>query len=365
MASTTISASPDVLFIDTGSGETSGTAEIAYDSPDPVVMWQRVNLGFWKRLNLFKLVEVGTKDADHRGKFVSDPLAPGDFMQYRIYTDAAIDPNLVPDNQYAYIEARIAALLLKPDPSDWIRDGNADVGGTFFFRQIATPPILTTIRAEISQDPPFTDKFGQLQFKNVVASALSVLSTNHLLELKPLLPGTPHFCAFRLSDAKGRWFYLEEKPVTLKRRVSVWIDSLYVDNDGDPLGRGEASFNITTYEGDKEIDQIAFGNDAYEVTDGQTVPLNHLIVLGPKQITPANHAVGINAAGTEYDGWLESDEHADTWGYPPDLRRQLDFPAGRFVEQVNDQAFTVPAVPGSVNDDFQFTVNGRYSVDYS
>jgi len=362
MASTFITATPGVLFIDAGAGQMAGTSRIDYDSLDPVVIWHRFNLGTWTRLNLFKL--VGTKNADHKGRFQTDPLTPGDLRQYRMYQDAAIDPNLVSDAQFTYRQVDIQAFVLQPDARDWIRDGNTQVGGTFYFRQIATPPRLTTIRAEVSPFPPFTDKYGQLQFKAPEQVLQSFLTTNHVFELKPLLPGTPYYATFRMSDSKGNWYYVFEKFITLQRKVTVALDSIYIDNDGDPFSSGEASFSVKVYEGDNQIDEVAFGDDEFSVTDGQTVAITHQTVVGPKQVTQASYSIGLNASGTEYDGWLESDEHADTWGSPPDLKRQLDFPAGRFVEQMTNQAFSVEAIPGSVDDDFRFTVKGRYSVEY-
>lgn len=362
MSDTTLTATPAVLFINVGAGQATGTAMIDYKSIYPIVMWQRLNLATWSKINLFKL--VGTADADTIGSFTTDPMRPGDLLEFRAYVDGT-DPNAGPNDRARFEHAQVQALVSKPDRQPWITDQTTDVGGTFYSRLIATPPLITTVHAEIGLAPPVAGTFGELTFSAVVASTDSVLRSVHQIELTPLMAGTLYFCTLRLSDQKGNWFYLEESLVTLQRTVTVDIDSVFINNDGDPGGAGEAEFWITTFEGDSQVDQIHFGDDEFDILTGSSVPVNRQLVLGPTAVSATNHDIGINAAGTEYDGWFESDEHANTWGHPPDLRRQLDFPAGRGVEQLTNHAFSVSAIPGSVDDDFQFTVQGHYSVQYT
>lgn len=363
MSDTTLTATPDVLFINVGAGQSTATSTIDYKSIYSIVMWQRLNLGIWSKVNLFKV--VGTADADTAGSFTTDPLRPGDLLEFRAYIDDWADPNAAPNDRARFEHAQAQALVSKPERQPWITDQTTDVGGTFYARLIATPPMITTVHAEIGLAPPVAGTFGELTFSGVVASADSVLKSVHAIELTPLLAGTLYFCTLRLSDQQGNWFYLEESALTLQRTVTVDFDSVFINNDGDGGGVGEAEFWITTFEGDSQVDQIHFGDDEYEILTGSAVPLNRQVVLGPTAVSAANHDVGINAAGIEYDGWFESDEHADTWGHPPNLRRQLDFPAGSGVEQLTNHAFGVSAIPGSVGDDFTFTVQGHYSVAYS
>lgn len=363
MSDTTITASPAVLHIDVGAGVRTGTSTIEYKSIYPVTMWQRLNLSFWTPVNLFSI--VGTAEADTVGSFSTDALRPGDLVEYRAYIDDGANPNGPRNDRARFEQAQVQALVKDPTRQDWITDQSTETGGTYYGRLLATGPLITTVHAEISPAPPSTGVFGELIFADVLASADSALRSVHTFELKPLLAGTGYFCTIRLSDQQGNWFYLQENPVTLQRTVTVDFDSVFVNNDGDGGGTGEAEIWITSFEGDSQVDQIHFGDDEYDVLTGAAVLLGNQLVLGPKPVSAATHDIGINAAGIEYDGFLESDEHADTWGHPPNLRRQLDFPAGSAVEKLTNHAFAVSAVPGSVGDHFAFTVKGHYSVDYT
>lgn len=363
MSDTTITVSPAVLYLDVGAGVTSDTAEVKYSSLNKLVMWQRLNLGVWIKLNLFLL--VGTADAELEGTFTTPALRPGDLLEYRSYFYPDVDPNGRTSDRDQFTGAQVQALVSVPVEQPWITDQTTDVGGTFYRRIIATPPLFTAIHAEIGTGKPSRGTFGELILPTVMATADSQMKQVHTLELLPLLAGQPYVCTLRINDSAGNWFTLVEDLTTLRRTVTVDVESVFINNDGDGGGAGEAEFWITTFEGDTQIDQIHFGNDEYDVYTGTAVLLGNQIVLGPKTVTEDDHDIGINAAGIEYDGFLEADEHANTWGHPPHLRRQLDFPAGSGRESLSHQYFQVPAVPGSVGDDFAFTVIGHYSVAYT
>ncbi|MEJ7649049.1 MAG: hypothetical protein WKF57_08460 [Nakamurella sp.] len=363
MSDTTITVSPAVLYLDVGGGVTSDTAEVKYSSLNKIVMWERLNLGVWTKLNLFLL--VGTADADMQGSFPTPVMRPGDLLEYRSYFYSNVDPRGRTTPRDMFTGAQVQALVSVPEEQPWITDQTTDVGGTFYRRIIATPPLFTAIHAEIGTGTPSRGTFGELILPNVVATADSQMKPLHTLELLPLLAGQRYVCTLRINDSAGNWFTLVEDLTTLLRTVTIDVDSVFINNDGDPAGAGEAEFWITTYEGDTQIDQIHFGDDENDVYTGTAVPLSNQIVRGPKAVTDTDHDIGVNAAGIEYDGFLEADEHANTWGHPPHLRRQLDFPAGSGRESLSHQYFQVPAVPGSVDDDFAFTVIGHYSVAYT
>lgn len=363
MSDTVIAVTPAVLFIEVGKGKKSGTATVTYAALNPMVLWQRLNLGVWTEVNLF--ATVGTVDADLKGSFVTPPLRPGDLLEFRSYFYRSVDPNGRTSERDLFTGAQVQALVSVPEEQPWITDQTTDVGGTFYRRIIATPPLFTAIHAEIGTGTPSRGTFGEMILPSVVATADSQLKQVHTVELLPLLAGQSYVCTVRINDAAGRWFTLVENLTTLLRTVTVDVASVFINNDGDGGGAGEAEFWITTYEGETEIDQIHFGDDENDVYTGTAVLLGNQIVRGPKVVTAADHDIGINAAGIEYDGFLEADEHANTWGHPPHLRRQLDFPAGSGRETLSQQYFQVPAVPGSVGDDFAFTVIGHYSVAYT
>lgn len=363
MSDTVITVTPAVLFIDVGAGVSTATATVAYTALNPMVLWQRLNLGVWSEVNLF--ATVGTADADLTGSFVTPALRPGDLLEYRSYYYPTVDPNGTTSDRDMFVGARVQALVSTPVERPWITDQTTDVGGTFFRRLIATPPMFTTIHAEIGTGKPSVGPSGERVLPTVVATVDSVLKQIHAVELMPLFAGSAYVCTLRISDQQGNWFTLVEDLTTLRRTVTVDFDSVYLDNDGDGGGSGEAEFWITTFEGDHEIGRIHFGDDENDVYTGTAVLLSDQIVRGPVAVTAKDHDIGINAAGIEYDGFLESDEHADTWGHPPHLRRQLDLPTGQGRETVSHQFFQVQAIPGSVDDDFAFSVRGHYSVSYT
>lgn len=230
MSDTTLTATPDVLFINVGAGQSTATSTIDYKSIYSIVLWQRLNLGIWSKVNLFKV--VGTADADTAGSFTTDPLRPGDLLEFRAYIDDWADPNAAPNDRARFEHAQVQALVSKPERQPWITDQTTDLGGTFYARLIATPPMITTVHAEIGLAPPVAGTFGELTFSGVVASADSVLKSVHAIELTPLLAGTLYFCTLRLSDQQGNWFYLEESALTLQRTVTVDFDSVFINNDG-------------------------------------------------------------------------------------------------------------------------------------
>lgn len=352
-----------MLFLDVGAGVNTATATVAYTALNPMVLWQRLNLGAWSEVNLF--ATVGTEDADLTGSFLTPGLRPGDLLEYRSYYYPTVDPNGADNARDMFVGAQVQALVSTPVEQPWITDQTTEVGGTYYRKLIATPPLFTTIHAEIGTGKPSVGPSGELVLPAVVAAVDSVLKQIHTFELQPLFAGTGYICTLRINDQQGNWFTLVEDLRTLLRTVTVDFDAVYIDNDGDGGGAGEAEFWITTFEGDREIGRIHFGDDENDVYTGTAVLLGDQIVRGPAAVTEADHDIGINAAGIEYDGFLESDEHADTWGHPPKLRRQLDFPAGQGREALSHQFFQVQAVPGSVDDDFAFSVRGRYSVNYT
>lgn len=283
----------------------------------------------------------------------------------RSYYYEHIDPNDPPSERDQFVQARVQALVSTPREQHWITDQTTDVGGTYHRRLIATLPMFTTIHAEIGPGKPTPSPTTGLQMlPTVVAEVDSVLQQVHTITLLPLLAGNDYYCTLRINDQQGEWFTLVEGLTTLRRTVSVDYNSVFINNDGDGGGTGEGEFWVTAFQGKDQIDQLNFGDDEFAILTGTSIPVSRQIVRGPEAVSADNHDISINAAGIEYDGWFESDEHANTWGHPPSLRRNLDFPAGT-GETLTNRYFQVQAIPGSVDATFAFTVQGNYSVTYS
>jgi len=356
-----------------------------------VAIWWRMNTQLWQKLDFRK---VGIEDHPvNKGSFLSWNVYPGDVLQYRMYNDT-VNPDYVPDTVVNETATRIHGGipvwhteifgLFKlwrnaPDKLKAAYRPEKYVGGTYYGLKYNSPGINTNILFEVSQQEPIYGLPNLLRFTDPDRfSTVTVGAQQYDLQLMPMEPGTNYNTLIRYSDDQGNWLIEEGKFTSLRRQVTVRADSVHIDNDGDPMADGEASFTFQIGQGPTNTAIFFMGNEDFKVHSGQTIPLGTMYKLdtslpladqlwplpqgpaektfGPFSTSDGLPAITVNAAGTEYDGLLESDEHTGGGASVP-----FWYPFGP-GEMVIDQTDSVIAKPS--NGNFEFTLNYRYSVTY-
>jgi hypothetical protein len=369
----TISAKEDTVLVDTDNGEITGVTRIFYDGDRRRARVFQRQLGdpIWKGpLNLQQkaLDEGKTADATVSGDFISDPLSPGDTIQYGILPSGTDLDDLNPaekevsDGRFAQI-VTVFALLKRSGEPDFISDHKTRTGGTWRLHQIATGTTETVMVLQAGQGVPFQDKFGMWQLSDVERTAISSKDTNHELEVTPLWPGHLYASTIRLSNKKGHWQSFHELFVTLRRTVDVTFSKLKIINDGDPFAEGEASFTFQVIEGKLGVVKtmtrperdIRDENPFDEITLAPASSFSHTI--GPKSITEDNRSIGVRISGHEYDGFLEPDEFAGNG------LKLLQVPTGMGKETITTD--TSVSAPSTSDDDFTFSVIVKHSIKYT
>ncbi|MCQ4191297.1 hypothetical protein [Methylocystis suflitae] len=368
-------ARPDTVFLDPNNGVISDTTTIVYDFNDrPLVMFQRyigtsADPGIpqsWKKVDLVAKSRARTAKqaqiAEQSGSFESDPIIAGQLLQYAVAEEFA--PVALSDHgrgsQPAIIT--IAGLLRDSGNQDWITDQGSLVGGTFFLRKIATGSERTFLKLQVGLNKPEYEAYGVPFFDKPVATLANPFAAFHDVEAVPLAPGNSYFAVVRLSDAKGRWQVLPiEQFTTLQRKVSLEFPKLHVQNDGDPMNSSQAEFNIAVKEDDSDVARFKYNNEDVDDTKPDKrnfdLPAEFHCVIGPKRVPPRGLPVTIEVWGTEFDGFLESDEKA--WNADSNIK----FPVGFAREKVSDETQVLGASPAP-GDNFAFTVTMKFSVEY-
>ena len=399
-----ITAAETVLLFATASGASDNTqrTRITFDMElagkqvggdlVEVAIWWRRNTEAWHKLD-FPKVGINAHPVN-KGAFWSWNVAPGDVLQYRMYNDT-VQPGYVPDTVANETQPHSGAMVWHteifgllnmsrntPDKLKNSYKAEKRIGGTYYGLRYQSKGINTNILFEISQQEPIYGLPNYLRFTDPQRlSWLGLGAQQYDFNLMPLQPGTTYNVLIRYSDESGNWFMEQEKITTLRRQVVLKGDSIVVDNDGDPFADGEASFNIQFGQGATNTAIFFMGHDDFKVHNGQNLPLGTLYKLdtslplvdqvwplpeGPVEKTFGPYGAGdglpditVYAAGTEYDGLFESDEHAATGG---GFFATLTYPTGP-DETVTDKTASITAVPDE-DDNFQFTLNYRYSITY-
>jgi hypothetical protein len=91
-----LSASPDIVVVDSAATPPTATTQIHYVAlgPDRPQVWERFGIGSWTRVPLVptRLIRSDSNDPDIDGYFIT-PMTAGSFYQVRLYHDPNIDPN--------------------------------------------------------------------------------------------------------------------------------------------------------------------------------------------------------------------------------------------------------------------------------
>jgi hypothetical protein len=364
-----IKAETNQLFV--AAGET-GQTKITYDGEmNPAVVFQReVGDKLWTGpLNLRKKLEdQGVTDptvldqARFSGSFMTDPLSPGNIIQYGILPfDFPKDPTKeeIGDDRFAQI-ATVFVLLKQGDPWTFtISDENNNTGGTFHHRQINTNPTETVMVLQIGERGvglAFKNQtYGIWKLTEVEHTRISGWATNHDLEVTPLWPGNVYRSTILLIDKAGHWQSWAEEFRTLKRTVKVEFTELDIVNDGDPYGKANSGFLLRIHQG-KAVER-EFIVPEQEVYDGQVIEFDegtYSLELGPKQINEDNQNIAVSVFGYDEDGIWENERASGGV--------DLSIPIGQTEVVINSDKF-LDATP--LNGDFEFKARVKHSVNYT
>ncbi len=358
----TLKADKNPVVVNKQAGETSGSTKITYSKERSDELWERMNGGGWGSINVHQRTGLGD-EADIGGEY-SIPLKPGEMYEVGVFqsghgplsTDPIKDASLT-----------VFCLWKKPSPTKLISDQNRGTGGTWHWHQIATTVPTNIAIIGCTRTQPVNDSNGIPQLKSPDGSPTVPLatSTNHIVQINPLLAGNNYVFTVVVVDGAGNWEVAQEPFTTLRRKLTVQFKTLHIYNDGDPMGHGEADFGFRVFHGAANQPKIIedFSLPIMDIDDwGETdrpygLSITHLGML--KSVQPGEQGVGVTSWGLEHDGPTESDEGAQAFG------TALPIPAGMFIETVLNSAFTMDCPTSTTDDDFHYGVDVVWSVEYA
>jgi hypothetical protein len=349
---------PDIIVVDNGAGEKSGSSQIFYQKEESDELWLKEAGGAFKNPNVHVLTGKGDI-ADKEGDFPID-LKPGGIYEAGIYEEGHGPWHTDPK--------RVAHLLVyciwkKPEVRNLITDHNRSAGGTWYKHQIATNVETDIVLIGVSTDPPQYDSDNIPRLKDPEGNLTEPTFTtqNHLLEFIGLRPGNHYFFSVMVADAFGNWETFLEPFDTLRRKLTVEFTTLHIYNDGDPMGLGEGEFWFSVSEGDQVSQEFHIPTtdiDDWNETD-RPYPLG-FAHLGPlKNIAKGQESVQVLSRGIEHDGALENDEVAGLL-----TGVSLPLPTGSLSETVSNSPFFLDCPVATTGDDFHYGVDIRFSVEY-
>ncbi|WP_210493256.1 hypothetical protein [Microvirga antarctica] len=363
----TLAAKPDILFVDIGAGATDATTTISYEKNLDDELWERFSSG--STVGAWALIDpqfrTGLGDEADRAASYPITLTPGQKYEVGLFTQQQRPGT---GKEFRTLILTVYCLFLKPRAAALITDENRAFGGTWYAHQVATNRPTEIVMIGASRKAPLIDADGlphPVEPDGAPTAPLG-LSTNHVVEIKPLLPGNGYFAVTMVTDRFGNWDLRQWDLVTLRRQLTVVFPTIHIYNDGDPFSEGEGEFWFRIYTG-------AFNNpvlvrpdfhlptqdiDDWNETDRPyTVGFAH---VGPlTAVSPEEAEVSVQSWGVEHDGVLEADEGAQG-------DRTLPLPTGRLSENVPVLVgFTMDCPVSTTDDDFHYGVDVQWSVTYA
>ena len=249
--------------------------------------------------------------------------------------------------------ATLTLLCLRDQRASLITDRNAATGGTWHFRQIATrtPTSIGAIGA--SRTPPVLGGIGPPTIRNPDGGPASPTGAT----------GNHYFFTAVVADASGMWDVLNDEFDTLRRKLTVEFPTIHIHNDGDPGGVGEGEFWFRVFSGTIQQPKVIqeFHLPTQDIDDwGETdrpYSIGFAHVGAPEAVKPGREAVLVSSWAVEHDGSLEADEGAAG-------EATLPLPVGRFVETVTGSTFRMDCPVSTTGDDFHYSVDVKWSVEY-
>lgn len=360
---TQLNASPNPVFVDLEAGETERKTRVSWSKDPDQELWERVNGGTWEPINPYKKTEGEEKDAETEG-FFAQALRPGDVYEIAVF---ASDHGPLPSVDPILVKAlKVFGLLKKPETRRLITDGNSSWGGTWYFRQMATNVPTNIVMIGVSRDAPEADDNGFPIFKRAEGSPTRPFmnTTNHSVEIVPLLPGNGYYFAAVVADAFGNWEMLEDQFRTHRRKLTIEFPTIHVYNDGDYATEGQVEFWFRVYTGSdfrtKDIQEFHLPeqdiDDWNETSRPYSVGFVHLGSL--EVVQPETAQIGVSSWAVEEDEpWGE-----DRAGFV--IGEWLPLPSGRSYENVNKQMFRLDCQPSTVGSYLHYGVDVRWSIEY-
>jgi hypothetical protein len=365
---TNVTAAANPIVVDK-SVANSGTTTITYEKDQREEMWERVTGSAWTQVtntDLFK--RVATATAAEKGKFalagspLPPPLKPGMAYEVGIFTQDH-GPLTTDPIRKAYV--KVFCVWKKPTVRTLITDQNRDTGGTWHWHQIHTSVATDLAIIGVSRKPPTIDSDGipHLVSPDGAPTAPPAMSTDHKVEINPLLPGHPYFFAAVVTDAFGNWEVVQETFTTKRRQLIVQFPTIHIYNDGDPNSYGEGEFWFRVFSGARNqphvLQDFHLGTqdiDDYGESD-RAYAVGFAHIGAPEVVDEPDTNVGVSSWAIEHDGIFDSDENAQGDQY-------LSLPVGRSLETVSNMTFLMDCPVSSTDDDFHYGVDVKWSVSY-
>ena len=359
-----LKADPSPVVVDNELGESKGTTTIYYLKDLAQELWERTDGGSWLQINVFKRTRNKEREAEFRGQY-DIALKPGQFYEVAVFNSNRgplpfIDPGLV-------AELKVFALWKKPENRKLITDQNSFWGGTWHLRHLHTNVPTNIVTIGVSRDAAEFDGNGIPSFKLSDGAPTAPLTTanDHFVEIKPLFAGNDYFFTVVVADVFGNWEVHEAKFTTLRRKITVEFPAIHIYNDGDPSTMGEGEFWFRVYTGKIFKTQVIQDfhlptqdiDDWNETDRPYSVGFAHVGSL--EIVEPITQNIGVSSWGVEHDGAFESDEGA---GAP--LGIFLPIPTGKNVENVTNSFLRLDCPASTVDDDFHYGVDVRWSIEY-
>lgn len=359
-------ATPTVFQLDPQAGQLSGTSSIEYGKEASQIVWHRSKPGLWERVNLQVTIAEIDPALTH-GYFNSLELKPGDMYQAAIWDDG-VDPNRLGEVNRKPVRARASTMVLclrkQPGPVELLRDKNGHTGGTFRSQHVSTSKPAFA-RFSVGRGAPDDDGLGMLRVNSPVTEVWAGQGQSFTLDALDLLPGTHYWGLVLMVDESGGWQQLKLEFTTLKRRVRVVFNRIFIRDDGDTFSNGEALFTFLLETGSVStggwIERDAGQNYNDNLDDGNyiTPGPNVVLVIGPEAVGPQSTACRIRVQGSQND------------------KGTILGASRRFGESLKDLFVPVHTVDEVVlgradqvrvkafHSDFSFDAHFIYSIDYS
>jgi hypothetical protein len=189
----------------------SREATIGYEKDDSEELWENTGSSWVGPINVY--LRVGTKEAGYRGKLVTT-LGPGMIYQICIAraAEGPLSARFVPQDFVT-----IFGLLTKPPETALVKEYTLDFGGTWSSHRIITQVPTTIVEIGVSRKPISLDGQGipvldpNLSDGSPTTPPLGLppapptRTTNHVVEINPLLPGNDYFFTVLVMDPSGNW----------------------------------------------------------------------------------------------------------------------------------------------------------------
>lgn len=378
-----IGISPRAVIILVDEGQTTGTATVKFRSPDFVpVIWEKWLGGRWER----RVVTLYSDEYEIE-------LGVGQVYEVLLYDQGGGDPNASIDDPVPPIDRSVVAGVSKRTETNFSENEEKSAGGTYV-AWFPTNNAGRRFRAvmDIGRTAPNVTKEGVDYVPNPMAVLSSDFATSHILWFgsNDIIPETEYWAALLLIGEDGGWQSETYKFKTQKRDVEIILRRVHIVNDGSD-GTNEASFRFWVLNGTTFAEACALGETTIwdKGADHDQPDLEYLGLGGscnvPMHVYSQEGATergkvvvltrGIASAFGKDDAsgnFRPSNDFPDNPPFFEDIWPDafLYLPVARTRDQdeeLEDVYFETLAIPQNNPDsnEFEYTVEGRYSVTYS